>query len=227
MKNYSEGKEVFNAISKHDIDKATKAVNFAIETEINALKEAKVKNETLLPEVIEVAAKVAGRIIVTGIGKSGHIAKKIAATLASTGTPSFFVHSTEALHGDCGMFVAGDMAILISNSGTTAEVVQLAKMLKNRDVKTVAFTKNAETPLGKICDLFVDISVDREADPLNLAPTASTTVTLMLGDAIATGLMSLYDFKPKDFKFFHPGGALGAKITTDENAQHAPMDKNK
>ncbi len=213
MKNFSEGKKNLEFLPQEILDKALVCADYAMEREILALNTAKEKNKILLPEVIKALALSQGRVIVSGIGKSGHIGKKIAATLASTGTPSFFVHSTESLHGDSGMFVSGDVAILISYSGTTAEVVQLATMLSQRGVKTIAMTKSAESILAQECDLFIDISVEREADPLNLAPTASTTVTLMLGDSIASALMGIYNFEPKDFKFFHPGGALGSKLS--------------
>lgn len=216
MENFSEGKRLFKSLPNEVLSNALCHADFAMEHEILALKKAKENNKDLLGKVVETIALCEGRVIVSGIGKSGHIGKKIAATLASTGTPSFFVHSTESLHGDSGMFVAGDVAILISYSGTTAEVVQLANMLVERGIKTVAMTKSATSPLAEKCDLFLDISVEREADPLNLAPSASTTVTLMLGDSIASALMNIYEFEPKDFKFFHPGGALGVQLSGGE-----------
>ena len=216
MENFSEGKRLFKSLPNEVLSNALCHADFAMEHEILALKKAKENNKDLLGKVVETIALCEGRVIVSGIGKSGHIGKKIAATLASTGTPSFFVHSTESLHGDSGMFVAGDVAILISYSGTTAEVVQLANMLAERGIKTVAMTKSATSPLAEKSDLFLDISVEREADPLNLAPSASTTVTLMLGDSIASALMNIYEFEPKDFKFFHPGGALGVQLSGGE-----------
>lgn len=213
MLNNSKGTQPIENITTQQTENAINTANTTIDLEIQAIKKAKEQNQTLLPEIIKTIATTKGRTIITGIGKSGHIGKKIAATFASTGTPAFFVHSTEALHGDSGMFTENDTAILISHSGTTSEVVQLATMLKERKIKTIAATKNENTPLAKTCDLLLKIQVDTEADPLNLAPTSSTTVTLVLGDAIATALMNIYEFTPQDFKLFHPGGALGNKLS--------------
>lgn len=155
-----------------------------------------------------------GRVIVTGMGKSGIIGNKIAATLASTGTLSFSVHPAEAYHGDLGMFTKGGVAILISYSGETDEVIRLIPSLRHLGLKTIAMVGNPESTLGRNADLVLDVSVEREACPNNLAPTTSTTVTLAMGDALAVALIEKRDFKPKDFAIFHPGGSLGRRLLT-------------
>jgi arabinose-5-phosphate isomerase len=152
-----------------------------------------------------------GRVAVTGLGKSGLVGRKIAATLASTGTPAFFVHATEALHGDSAMVLQDDVLLAISNSGETVEVVGFARMVRARGTAVIALTGDTASTLGREADVFLDIGVEREADPLNLAPTASTTVTLALGDALAIALMQLRGYRPEDFLRHHPGGGLGRR----------------
>lgn len=144
-----------------------------------------------------------------GVGKSAHIGQKLSATFASLGVPSFFVHSTEAMHGDLGMIEPKDIAILISNSGNTNEVVQNVEPLKRNGVATVAFTSNKDSQLAKLCDYVLLYPKTEEADALNLAPTVSSTLTLVLGDAIASELSARKNFKKEDFYKFHPNGALG------------------
>lgn len=153
-----------------------------------------------------------GRVIVTGMGKSGHIGKKIAATLASTGTPAFFVHPGEASHGDLGMITRDDVVIGISNSGTTAEVVTLLPLIKRMGVPLISMTGVQSSPLAQASEAWLDVSVATEACPLNLAPTTSTTVTLVMGDALAIALLEARGFTAEDFAFSHPGGALGRKL---------------
>ncbi|AWY01854.1 arabinose-5-phosphate isomerase [Marinomonas primoryensis] len=155
-----------------------------------------------------------GRTIICGMGKSGLIGKKIAATLASTGTPSFFLHPGEAFHGDLGMIQAQDTLILISYSGETEELMRLLPSLKNFGNPSIALVGNIESTLAKHCDCVLDISVDRETCPNNLAPTTSTTMTAAMGDALAVALMECRHFKPQDFARFHPGGSLGRKLLT-------------
>jgi arabinose-5-phosphate isomerase len=150
-----------------------------------------------------------GHIVVTGLGKSGLVGAKIVATLASTGTPSFFLHSGDALHGDSGALTPGDVLIAISNSGESAEVCAIAKMAKGWGNSTIAITKNTNSTLAKICDAVIEIAFEKEADPLNLAPTTSTTLTIAAGDAIASALMAHRGFTSQDFGKRHPGGALG------------------
>jgi len=153
-----------------------------------------------------------GRVVVTGMGKSGHIGTKIAATLASTGTPAFFVHPSEALHGDLGMITSDDIVIAISNSGTTRELLTLTAVIKRQNTKVIAMTGNLNSDLATLADVHLDIGVEKEACPLDLAPTSSTTVTLVMGDALAVALLKARDFTPEDFARSHPGGRLGRRL---------------
>jgi arabinose-5-phosphate isomerase len=153
-----------------------------------------------------------GRVVVTGMGKSGHIATKIAATLASTGTPAFFVHPGEASHGDMGMITAQDSVLALSNSGTTAELVMLIPLLKRLGIPLVSMTGNPQSTLAQAADAHIDSGVATEACPLDLAPTSSTTTALVLGDALAIALLEARGFTAEDFAFSHPGGALGRKL---------------
>lgn len=153
-----------------------------------------------------------GKVVVTGMGKSGHIANKIAATLASTGTSAFFVHPGEANHGDLGMISPQDAVIALSNSGTTAEILTLVPMFKRMNVPIISLTGNIDSALATAATVNLDIRVAKEACPLDLAPTSSTTVSLVMGDAIAVALLEAKGFSPEDFAFSHPGGALGRKL---------------
>ena len=168
--------------------------------------------------------KCPARVVVTGMGKSGHVGRKIAATLASTGTPSFFLHPAEAFHGDLGMVTENDVVIAISNSGESTEIVNILPIIRRIGATIIAMSGRRESQLGKFCDYFIDISVEREACPLGLAPTASTTATLAMGDAIAMALMSERNFTSQDFAMFHPGGALGRRLLLKvENVMHKPL----
>ena len=153
-----------------------------------------------------------GRVVVTGMGKSGLIGKKIAATLASTGTPAFFMHPAEAIHGDLGMVTAEDVIIAISNSGETEELVELIPFLKRFDVGLISMTGNPNSTLSKAAGVTLDVSVKEEACPLGVVPTASTTAALAMGDAVAVALLIKRGYKEEDFAFFHPGGSLGKKL---------------
>jgi arabinose-5-phosphate isomerase len=153
-----------------------------------------------------------GRVVVIGMGKSGHIGNKIAATLASTGTPAFFVHPGEASHGDLGMITKGDVVIAISNSGNTSEIVTLIPLIVRLGIPLISMTGDDQSQLAKAACANLDVSVSSEACPLNLAPTTSTTVTLVMGDALAIALLEARGFTAKDFAFSHPGGALGRKL---------------
>jgi arabinose-5-phosphate isomerase len=153
-----------------------------------------------------------GRVVVTGMGKSGHIGSKIAATLASTGTPAFFVHPGEASHGDMGMITKGDAVIALSNSGNTTEVVTLLPLLKRLGVPLISLTGNPKSALALSADTHLHVGVDQEACPLGLAPTSSTTVALVMGDALAVALLEARGFSAEDFAFSHPGGALGRRL---------------
>ena len=161
------------------------------------------------------------RVVVTGMGKSGHVGRKIAATLASTGTPSFFMHPAEAFHGDLGMVTEKDVVIAISNSGESAEVVNILPIIRRIGATIIAMCGCRDSQLGKFCAYYVDVHVEREACPLGLAPTASTTATLAMGDAMAVALMSARNFTKQDFALFHPGGALGRRLLLKvENVKH-------
>lgn len=153
-----------------------------------------------------------GRVVVTGMGKSGHVASKIAATLASTGTPAFFVHPAEASHGDLGMITHEDVVIALSNSGESAEITAILPLIKRRGARLIGISGNPASTLGRESDVHLNAAVDKEACPLNLAPTASTTVALALGDALAVTLLDARGFTPEDFARTHPGGSLGRRL---------------
>ena len=153
-----------------------------------------------------------GRIVVTGMGKSGHIGSKIAATLASTGSPSFFLHPAEAIHGDIGMITAKDVVLALSNSGETDELLTILPVIKRLDVPLIALTGNRSSTLGRYATVTLDVSVPAEACPLNLAPTASTTATLAMGDALAVAVLEARGFTEEDFARSHPGGTLGRRL---------------
>ncbi len=160
----------------------------------------------------EIILACEGRTIVTGMGKSGHIGRKIAATLASTGTPAYFVHPGEASHGDLGMVTRGDVVIAISSSGKTAEILTLLPLIKRLGNPLIAMTGNGASPLAQAAEINLDVGVTQEACPLDLAPTSSTTVTLVMGDALAIALLEARGFTAEDFAFSHPGGTLGRRL---------------
>lgn len=165
-------------------------------------------------KAVEAILNCSGKVIVTGMGKSGHISGKIAATLASTGTPAFFVHPAEALHGDLGMISSGDIVIAISYSGESDELISILPAVKRKNTPIIAITGNIESTLAKFSDYVLSIKIDKEACPLNLAPTTSTTVSLVLGDALAVCLLEMRGFKKEDFALFHPGGSIGRRLLT-------------
>ena len=165
-------------------------------------------------DAVQVILRCNGRVVVMGMGKSGHIGRKIAATLASTGTPAMFVHPGEASHGDLGMITSADVVLAISNSGESAELSAILPTLRRLQVMLVALTGSAQSSLAQHADMVLDTSVAQEACPLNLAPTASTTAQLAMGDALAVALLQARGFKPEDFARSHPGGALGRKLLT-------------
>ena len=165
-------------------------------------------------EAVEAVLSCTGRVVVMGMGKSGHIGRKIAATLASTGTPAIFVHPGEASHGDLGMIMATDVVLAISNSGESEELTVILPTLRRLQVLVIAITGGAQSALARHADVVLDSSVSQEACPLNLAPTASTTAQLAMGDALAVALLDARGFKPEDFARSHPGGSLGRKLLT-------------
>jgi arabinose-5-phosphate isomerase len=195
---------------------ALRAADRAMFVEADAILKTRAAVRENLPRAVDLLRSARGRVIVSGLGKSGHIGAKMAATLASTGTPAFFVHSAEALHGDSGMARTDDVAILIYYSGETAEVCQFARMLKAIGARLIAMTGRPDSTLAQLADVFLSIAVEHEADPLDLAPTASTASTLAVGDALASALMTWSGFGPDDFAQRHPGGSLGRQILGDD-----------
>ena len=165
-------------------------------------------------DAVALLLKCKGRVVVSGIGKSGHIARKIASTMASTGTPAYFVHPAEASHGDIGMITHDDVLIALSNSGESEELLTIVPLLKRQGARLIAITGNANSSLAREADVHLDASVEKEACPLNLAPTASTTAALALGDALAVALLDAKGFGAEDFARSHPGGALGRRLLT-------------
>lgn len=161
---------------------------------------------------VEMIFAASGRVVVTGMGKSGHVGGKIASTLASTGTPAFFMHPGEASHGDLGMIASGDVVIAISNSGESDEILRVLPLIKRRGAKVIAITGRANSTLAAESDVHLDAAVEKEACPMNLAPTASTTAALALGDALAVALLEKRGFGADDYAMHHPGGALGRKL---------------
>lgn len=182
------------------------------EIEINGLKEVQDKLDSHFTQAVDAILNTTGRVVITGMGKSGLIGKKIAATMASTGTPSFFMHPGEAYHGDLGMIAQNDVIIAISNSGETEELIRLLSFFKDNENTVIAVAGKKESTLSKYADIFLDIGISKEACPLELAPTTSTTVTAALGDALAVALMKAREFKEEQFARFHPGGSLGRKL---------------
>ena len=163
-------------------------------------------------QAVDMVLESKGRVVVTGMGKSGQIGKKIAATLASTGTPALFLHPAEGVHGDLGMVMRGDVIIALSNSGETEEIARMLPSLKRLAIQIIALTGNKESTLAKNSDVVLNVGVKEEACPLGLAPTASTTAALAMGDALAVALLDKRGFRPEDFACFHPGGALGKRL---------------
>jgi len=183
-----------------------------LDIEASAIKDLKPKIGKNFEKALNLMLKTRGRVVVSGMGKTGIIAQKFSATLASTGSPSLFLHSAEAVHGDLGNVTADDVVIIISNSGQGEEIKQLLPLLKKIGSKIIALTGNKNSVLAKYSDVVLDVSVKKEACPLGLAPTASTTATLAMADALAVCLLELKGFKEKDFAFYHPGGILGRRL---------------
>lgn len=165
-------------------------------------------------QAVQLLLACTGRVVVTGMGKSGHIGRKLAATFASTGTPAFFVHPAEASHGDLGMITPDDVVVALSNSGETGELISILPLVKRTGAKLIAMTGNPQSSLGLLADVHLDAHVEKEACPLNLAPTASTTAALALGDALAVVALDARGFGAEDFARSHPGGALGRRLLT-------------
>jgi len=186
--------------------------NRVLDIESEAIKDLKDTLNKSFIEACEACANCKGKIIVMGLGKSGHIADKIAATFASTGTPAFFIHPSEAIHGDLGMIDKEDVVLILSNSGETEEIVSLIPILKNMGITIIALTGNKESKLSNEANINLNVEIKEEACPMNLAPTASTTAALAMGDAIAVALLEKKGFTKEDFAKSHPGGLLGKRL---------------
>ncbi|HBH39379.1 MAG TPA: KpsF/GutQ family sugar-phosphate isomerase [Curvibacter sp.] len=197
-----------------DPERAIRLAHETLEIEAAAVQGLRQRLDASFAHAVELMLQVSGRVVVMGMGKSGHIGRKMAATLASTGTPAMFVHPAEASHGDLGMITAVDLLLAISNSGESEELTAILPVLKRQGVPLIAMTGNPASTLGRHADLVLNTAVEKEACPLNLAPTASTTAQLALGDALAVALLDARGFKAEDFARSHPGGALGRKLLT-------------
>lgn len=200
-------------MTANDAEAALRSARRVLETEIGGLRALSDALDDGFSKAIDLIAGVSGRVIVTGMGKSGHIATKIAATLASTGTPAQYVHPGEASHGDLGMITASDAVIALSNSGETAELSDIVAYAKLKRIPLISVTGKADSALSNAADVPLVIPDSPEACPLSLAPTTSTTVMLALGDAIAVALLERRGFSPEDFRLLHPGGQLGSRLT--------------
>jgi arabinose-5-phosphate isomerase len=203
-----------------DPNAALETARRVLRVEIQALEEMSARITADFARAVDLVVQCKGRVVVTGMGKSGQICRKIAATMASTGTSSFFLHAGEAVHGDLGMFARGDVCIAISNSGTTQEVLALLPGVKRLGLPLIAITGGIESPLAQAADVVLDVRVGMEACPMNLAPTASTTATLAMGDALAVAVLEAKGFTDRDFALLHPGGALGRRLTRVEELMH-------
>ncbi|MGG2395897.1 KpsF/GutQ family sugar-phosphate isomerase [Pseudomonas sp. SH1-B] len=203
--------------SRDLIDSAQRTIRL----EIEAVQDLLPRIDADFIKACELILSCKGRVVVVGMGKSGHIGNKIAATLASTGTTAFFVHPAEASHGDMGMITRDDIVLALSNSGSTAEIVTLLPLIKRLGIRLISMTGNPNSPLAKAAEVNLDARVSQEACPLNLAPTSSTTASLVLGDALAIALLEARGFTAEDFAFSHPGGALGRRLLLKvENVMH-------
>ncbi|BEP94294.1 KpsF/GutQ family sugar-phosphate isomerase [Acidovorax sp. sif1233] len=202
------------ALPPFDADQALRLARETFDIEAAAVLGLKTRVGASFTQAVQAILTVRGRVVVMGIGKSGHVGRKIAATLASTGTPAMFVHPAEASHGDLGMIKSIDIVLALSNSGEVDEVTTLLPVIKRLGAMLIAMTGRPQSTLAKHADIVLDSGVEREACPLQLAPTASTTAQLAMGDALAVALLDARGFRPEDFARSHPGGALGRKLLT-------------
>jgi arabinose-5-phosphate isomerase len=189
--------------------------------EAQAIQDVMARLDGAFERAVELLFACKGRVAVTGMGKSGIVGRKVSATLSSTGTPSFFLHPADALHGDLGMLAAGDVVLAVSYGGETREIIELLDALKRMEIKLVALTGFAKSTIAQASDIVLDVSVNEEACSLNLAPTASTTVAMAVGDALAVALLEKRDFRHDDFAALHPAGSLGKRLLRAEKVMHA------
>ncbi|WP_420994597.1 KpsF/GutQ family sugar-phosphate isomerase [Cupriavidus sp. 30B13] len=201
-------------IANFNADRALRLARHTLQIEAEAVAALAGRLDGEFARAVRLTLECTGRVVVSGIGKSGHIGRKVAATLASTGTPSFFVHPAEASHGDLGMVTRDDVLIAFSNSGETSELLSIIPIVKRIGAKLISVTGNPESTLAKLADAHLNAGVEKEACPLNLAPTASTTAALAMGDALAVAVLDARGFGEEDFARSHPGGALGRKLLT-------------
>jgi arabinose-5-phosphate isomerase len=202
------------SVPQLDADQAVRLAHETFDIEVGAIQGLRRRLDGSFVQVLQAMLEVRGRVVVMGMGKSGHIGRKIAATLASTGTSAMFVHTGEALHGDLGMIRGDDLLLAISNSGESEELSAILPAVKRQGAKVVAMTGRLDSTLARHADLVLDCSVEKEACPLNLAPTASTIAQMAMGDALAVALLDARGFRAEDFARSHPGGALGRKLLT-------------
>ncbi len=201
-------------IANFNAERALELARHTLQIEADAVAALSTRLTPDFARAVQLVLECSGRVVVSGIGKSGHIGRKVAATLASTGTPAFFVHPAEASHGDLGMVTRDDVLIAFSNSGETSELLSIVPIVKRIGAKLISVTGNVESNLAQLADAHLDARVEKEACPLNLAPTASTTAALALGDALAVAVLDARGFGEEDFARSHPGGALGRKLLT-------------
>lgn len=201
-------------IANFNAERALQLARHTLQIEADAVAALSDRLTADFPRAVQMLLNCSGRVVVSGIGKSGHIGRKVAATLASTGTPAFFVHPAEASHGDLGMVTRDDVLIAFSNSGETSELLSIVPIIKRFGARLISVTGNARSNLAQLADVHLDAGVEKEACPLNLAPTASTTAALALGDALAVAVLDARGFGEEDFARSHPGGALGRKLLT-------------
>ena len=192
-----------------------------LEIESQAIRDLLPQLDGAFDHAVEMLRTCRGRVVCTGMGKSGLVLQKVAATLSSTGTPALFLHPAEAIHGDLGMLVEGDVVLAASNSGTTDELLRLAETLKRLGIAMIAITGRPGSPLARLADVHLSVAIRQEACPLNLAPTASTTATLAIGDALAMAVMEARGFTDEDFARLHPGGQLGKRLLRVRELMHA------
>lgn len=195
-----------------DVNKVLSSARSVLRAEAHAIEALAEHLDQEFCRAVEMMQVCAGRVVVTGLGKSGHVGRRLAATLSSTGTPSLFIHAAEALHGDAGMLVTGDTLLAMSNSGTTPEVVELSKMALRRAISIVAITNSPESPLAQVAHVVLSLHVMSEADPTNVVPSCSLAAAAGLGDALALELMKRRDCGAQEFALNHPGGALGRRL---------------
>ncbi|HOY67371.1 MAG TPA: KpsF/GutQ family sugar-phosphate isomerase, partial [Candidatus Ozemobacteraceae bacterium] len=203
-----------------DQDTILASARQALEAEAAAITAASARLNGEVLRAVDLILTSRGRLIVSGMGKSGLVGRKISATLSSTGTPSFFLHPAEALHGDLGMVTEQDVLLLLSNSGETDEVVRLIPFLRRIGARIIALVGNTASSMARMSDVVLDASVVREACPMNLAPTSSTTVAMAMGDALAIALIEARGFREKDFAYLHPSGSLGRRFLTVRDLMH-------